>query len=1434
MSSSSGSLGSWVACLGLAGVIAALLGWWVISGGFSDQMRAGFERPDGSSALMSDREERAYRRDVRRELRRGVRREEAQGSVRERADAAEGRRDRFPPSALAGRIGDAVRWPARVGSVTLLALLGARLWARRGRRLVRLRLVFHRSEEATPGEVRVLLEGLHQLLAEPWWRRPFAGQGGFALEVFSQHEAGVPRVEYAVALPAEPTVIRAFEARLASAYPDARLERLERSTEQECAAIVRLKKRRTFNTPVATFEEGRSYERPPADALVASLAAVPEPVMVQLHLTPAPGILELSGRLASRVEEGRPSTRSTRRPIPGHADRGNREAAHRRLFLFELRVATATVPAAREVAGAVAAHSAGANRLVVWRTRLRRSLYRERMRTALGNPIPSWLRGVISSAEAATLWQAPSPFMKGVPIERSARPRVPAPPQVLRPHSEDALGRDAHGHVGIHREDRPRQVAVLGVPGMGKTAFLCRGIATDARDPNCAIFVLDPKGDLHDAALSAIPEERHTNVVAFARPEMGINPFRSEGGLAAMADGIVEAIKAVHLEGSVQASSERYLHDTALAAGAVEAEPSFHDMYRALLPDEDAYRRHLATHLHADPELISAANFLGKQLPAQLKEAKGAFLQRMDAPLNKLQELLRPKADALFRHPVSLDIDRAIRERRCVVINGACGVQSITEAGLQLVLTMIHHALVRQQLNLPETERVRVCLYADEAHLLFSETFVRMLAMDRSAGLELMAAWQSLNQIAELSLRRQVLDLLSHYVVFQVGKDDARELAPLFQSAHTDTVRDDPDSRRRVRIGPDSLVGMPRYNAAASLIARGARAPGFILETLPLAIEAERIVGHQEAQRERDGAHFHGTPEVSRFREGERTEARETPMGEPLTEEPEASAVPGHAERGPERPASASRKNGGPPRAPRRETSRNGRGGHPPPRSNGPTKGSEAKDADGVDARRAAADPAETSLQKPHDRVNVAPLGSEISGVAVPETYTELEVFEHAAGAPSWDKPKREREREVEVAKRKAAAEEERAGKAVELARQAKSSLAAMPAGERRTTFARKAELLAAEAERIAGEAANLSKAAHEKEARLERWRRRNPTRQELEVIAALGEFRTMYGPQLARETMPGAPLRSVQHRLGQMHERGWLRRYHVNATDGKRGRGRSAFVYILTKEGFELGQRHRLDHGHVIHPARKWREPEITDPARAGMHDLHANAWLHVFSRIAGPTLVERRGPGGAALYPPKVKRLRERWEKPMTLPDVPIGSSQRFEGFQAEEFQPVRPDLRLTVAVTIGGERTFDLLVEIDRSRRASYNAEKLLAYDALLGAWGLELERYKRTGEPPVVVFVCIDEPRARALARAADRLVTGTLVTAGEPASAWPRTGRTRMWFACERDAHMGTLRAYRLPANPPEVRKEHGDPEEPDLEQREFLAAEYLRRHAPLN
>ena len=47
---------------------------------------------------------------------------------------------------------------------------------------------------------------------------------------------------------------------------------------------------------------------------------------------------------------------------------------------------------------------------------------------------------------------------------------------------------------------------------------------------------------------------------------------------------------------------------------------------------------------------------------------------------------------------------------------------------------------------------------------------------------------------------------------------------------------------------------------------------------------------------------------------------------------------------------------------------------------------------------------------------------------------------------------------------------------------------------------------------------------------------------------------------------------------------------------------------------------------------------------------------------------------------------------------------------------------------------------------------------------------------------------------------------TATTWGNDEASWPHYGRKRLFVVAERDVHMGTLRALRLPEHPPALRR----------------------------
>ena len=367
--------------------------------------------------------------------------------------------------------------------------------------------------------------------------------------------------------------------------------------------------------------------------------------------------------------------------------------------------------------------------------------------------------------------------------------------------------------------------------------------------------------------------------------------------------------------------------------------------------------------------------------------------------------------------------------------------------------------------------------------------------------------------------------------------------------------------------------------------------------------------------------------------------------------------------------------------------------------------------------------PERSSLDDRADRIGVAALGSP-TGVAVPETYTELDEFDDPTGLRWQQRPK----------------------------------------GPHKPPL---------------------------------------PRKDDIEVLAALNELRFLTASQIGRRFMAGRALRSVQHRLNQMFRVGWICRCEI----ATRKRGHSQRVYAIDEVGYELLQAHRgrTELARNVDPDAKWRPPAVADP-RLVLHDLHANAWLFALEDLLAPNVLRGwRGPRSARLTVPGEK-VRGQWLA-LTPDTVPLGTGQHLADLQLDEFQPVRPDLAVELDLSLGDQRRrVELLVELDRSGRASSNYEKFRRYDALLNGWAMALPRYKALGEPPVVVFVVEDEDKALKLLKAADRIMTGRIGKWGVPEAAWPAYGRRRLFVVAERDIHQGTFRAQRLPEHPPALRK----------------------------
>jgi hypothetical protein len=1280
----------------------------------------------------------------------------------------------------------AVVWSVSLASLRALlvlasALLLARAIARSRRSYVRMWLVPFRADDATPDDVRRLLESWHQQLLERWYRRLLIGQRSIALEVTMADDVEGDRTAcFSITCPE--ALVESVEGSLLACYPDSRLVQ-GREVLPDTHAVIRLKKRYGFVWALrpAPEEIGRNF----VDGVLIQMTSVRGATVVQYVLTPTPSLFDRYARRRFRATERRgqrgqvldPAAPGLRSMVVGEELKGGLLLQHRPLFFADVRVGGESYEVCRAIAGTIRGMSAGENRLVERHMRpwARGPMYLNRLQAGVGNPCPSWHRGVLSSTEISAMWQLPSPGLKTVRVVRSVLPRIVAPPEISRDPAL-ALARDERGAVGIRPEDKSDGLGLIGGQKTGKTSLLCRTVRADALDRDCALVVLMPKPGDAIKALSMVPRDRTVHYLDLDHPELGFNPLLGNGDPAMLADRVVDAFRDVHAEGDIRGSSDRYLRQAAQAAigasraGVVEGPPTLWHMYRMLLPLETSFREHVVEALYADSRLTETATFFGRELPGDLEAAASQTSAKLDAPRNKLLRLMVESLDKVLRHPVQISFDEIVRRREVLIVDGKMGTFGTDNCRvmMQFLLSGLYGALQRQQ-QLPENERVRVAVKVDEAHMIFNESFADAMATLRSGGLEVVAAWQYGEQIQDEKVRGGMMSLLRQRCMFSMGEStDARQMSEIAMSVYADLIKDDATSRARLRMTPDTIFNLPNHHAVCSWISRGARAAAFIAQTLPLATDKAIIEHHLRAQQDRGGFIPQRLPDPLPDLDWKGVGAFPTanvssPIGEVVTQPPVvrlARQLSVNSTAVPEMHEHERAHNGYGDGRGNRNGYRNEDGHRDGGDDRTPQDPLGAEDDQGTRSlpqvtRRPANDPGGATLDPPLEYCEDVPRDVPLDGVG--ETSLELSLDGVTDAVKLHD-----------------------------------SSELDPPRSTRAPETYRELDL------------DDVRGIVWEKARPLADGRSPELTQRDLEILGALWSYRFLFGNQIWRRWWEGSSQRAAQQGMQRLASAGWVNRFKFRVGE----RGAQQRVYCLTKDGFEQACGQPGRHGEHIPGEATWREPPTADPRRI-LRDLHVNGWALCLRQVAGRSFGAWRGPLEGRVQPPR-RRARDGQSEAIRPSQVILGSNHRLQGFGGGQFGPVSPDATVELRVGNGDTRMrVDLLIDLDRSRGFEATQQRLVAYDGFISGWGRMLSRYRKGDVIPMVVFVSEDERGLLRLLKIADSAVTTRIAKAGTDQLSWPHPGRRGILFAVERDIHDGSLRALALPEQPPELRVQVG-------------------------
>lgn len=426
----------------------------------------------------------------------------------------------------------------------LLALVVARLRARRLRRYVRLRVVPYRGDDPSTQAIVNMFDALHKRLLRRWWRRLLSGQPSVGLEIHCHGEAWL-------SLTCPIGMQSLMEAAVRSAYPNCRLQQ-ESMTLGSPPYVLRLKKHSRFIKRARLIDRFDRDRIPAVNRLITTMSACGSPVFVQVALTPTPALFEDHSKRVYKHHEHRLSRqRKLRLPpldrsmVEEEELKGGLDVQHRPLFFVDLRLVGANRVVCERIASELRAESAE-NRLVERGTWVRHGwfgMYTRRVLRGEGNPLPSIRKGVFASTELATVWQVPSVDYFTVPFARNPLPLAPAPPTIFRPQEGTGTLCDVTGPVSIHPSLRRQNTAVPGTVEQGKSSYLVASVAEDLRRERCAVIVLDPKGDAAEAAVSVVPTDRTCTLLDFSRPTCGFNPLAVDAPADTIADYVVSALK---------------------------------------------------------------------------------------------------------------------------------------------------------------------------------------------------------------------------------------------------------------------------------------------------------------------------------------------------------------------------------------------------------------------------------------------------------------------------------------------------------------------------------------------------------------------------------------------------------------------------------------------------------------------------------------------------------------------------------------------------------------------------------------------------------------------------------------------------------------------------------------------------------------------------
>ena len=345
-------------------------------------------------------------------------------------------------------------------------------------------------------------------------------------------------------------------------------------------------------------------------------------------------------------------------------------------------------------------------------------------------------------------------------------------------------------------EARMRHVHIIGASGSGKSTLLVSMILEDIKAGR-GVAVIDPHGDLIDAVLGLVPENRAEDVILFdpADPDYAVGwnilSAHSEPEKEMLASDLVAVFRRLATSWGDQMTA--VLANAVLAFLESETGGTLSDLRRFLA--DPAYRRSFLPTVR-DPH---ARDFWTTEFPLLSGKPQGSILTRLDTLLRSrlVRGVVAAREKSLdFRHVV--DDGRIFLGR---LSQGAIGEENAALLGSLLVSKLHQVSLLRQDRR--EGERRPFFLYLDEFHHLATPSMASLFSGARKYRLGVTVAHQDLYQLRSTvpEVERAVLANAYTRICFCLGDEDARTLSQGFSFFTADDLGNLSIGEALVRLG---------------------------------------------------------------------------------------------------------------------------------------------------------------------------------------------------------------------------------------------------------------------------------------------------------------------------------------------------------------------------------------------------------------------------------------------------------------------------------------------------------------------------------------------------------------------------------------------------------------------------------------------------------